>query len=119
MTDDVIDRAAIDAAHAEMGTLEEMEAEDFHEEEALPGTSAMMTLGFTSPFDIVKSTLKIRAMPDMLLKGQFEDGDRITYKVVVEVEETAFKAVYDKYKERTGTRRHHVARVIEIDPIEE
>lgn len=104
-------------ADDDMHTLEDMDAEDF--EEALPGTSAVMTLGFTSPFDVVKSTLKIRAMPDMLLRGQFEDGDTITYTVTVEVEETAFKPVYDKFKERTGTRRHHVARVVRIDPIEE
>lgn len=110
------DTEADEGAEDKLVALEDMETEDF--EDALPGTNSAMTFGFVSPFDVVKSTLKIRSLPDMPVRGQMDDGDTLTYTITVEVEETSFKAIYDRNKDRTGTRRHHVARVVRIDPVE-
>lgn len=105
--------AVVDGPWPDGKALDDMEPDDFFD--GLFGTDPQLTFDLGSDFVVHRSSLKIGAIPEIPVRGQWKDGEKIVLEIEVEVEQIHFKPVTTKTGQRIGTERHHKAVVLRCD----
>ena len=99
---------------AEGKSLEDMHPDDFFD--GLFGSDPQMSFDLGSDFIVSRSSLKIGPIPEIPVRGQWKDGEKIRLEIEVQIEQVHFKPVTTKTGQRVGTERHHRAVVLSCDP---
>lgn len=106
----------VDPETGDKVSIEDMEPEILGA--PLVGTDEQLSFDLGSEYQLTDSTLKLTAIPQMSVQGQYQEGDRIKVILEVEVEYLSFPPVKDRGF-RVGTERRHFGQVLSAAPVEE